>query len=58
MEDGYNMMRTVAPKDFGGRLLRNCALTTPELPVLSHQHRACVALSSDLCICVSYRVDE
>jgi hypothetical protein len=27
------MMRTVAPKDLGGRLLRNLARTTPELPV-------------------------
>jgi hypothetical protein len=26
------MMRTVAPKDLGGRLLRNLARTTPELP--------------------------
>lgn len=29
---GYSMIRTIAPKDFGGRLLRNCARTTPELP--------------------------
>jgi hypothetical protein len=27
------MTRTVAPKDLGGRLLRNLARTTPELPV-------------------------
>ena len=27
------MMRTMAPKDLDGRLCRNCALTTPELPV-------------------------
>lgn len=26
------MMRTIAPNDLVGRLLRNCALTTPELP--------------------------
>lgn len=33
IEDGYNMTLTVAPKDFGGRLWRNWALTTPELPI-------------------------
>ena len=32
MEDGYNMTLTEAPKDLGGRLRRNCALTMPELP--------------------------
>lgn len=32
MLEGYSMTRTVAPKDLGGRLLRNCARTTPELP--------------------------
>jgi hypothetical protein len=26
------MMRTMAPNDFAGRLLRNCARTIPELP--------------------------
>ena len=31
------MTRTVAPNDLGGRLLRNCALTTPELPVMESQ---------------------
>lgn len=32
------MMRTVAPKERGGRLLRNWARTTPELPVLCIRH--------------------
>jgi hypothetical protein len=32
IEDGYNIILTDAPKDLGGRLLRNCARTTPELP--------------------------
>ena len=27
------MMRTMAPRDLGGRLCLNCARTTPELPV-------------------------
>lgn len=27
------MILTEAPKDLGGRLLRNCARTTPELPI-------------------------
>lgn len=31
-------MRTVAPKERGGRLLRNWARTTPELPVLCIRH--------------------
>lgn len=31
---GYSMTLTDAPKLFGGRLLRNCARTTPELPWL------------------------
>lgn len=34
------MILTEAPKDFGGRLRRNCALTTPELPIQSYQHRS------------------
>lgn len=33
IDDGYSMIRTDAPKDLGGRLFRNCARTTPELPV-------------------------
>lgn len=32
IEEGYNITRTEAPKDLGGRFRRNCALTTPELP--------------------------
>ena len=32
IDDGYNITLTEAPNDFGGRLRRNCALTTPELP--------------------------
>ena len=32
IDEGYSMIRTEAPKDFGGRLWRNCARTTPELP--------------------------
>ena len=32
IEDGYNITRTDAPKDLGGRLCLNCARTTPELP--------------------------
>ena len=32
IEDGYNITRTDAPKDLGGRLRLNCARTTPELP--------------------------
>ena len=32
IELGYSMIRTIAPKLFGGRLCRNCALTIPELP--------------------------
>ena len=28
------MMRTIAPKLFGGRLCRNCARTMPELPAV------------------------
>ena len=34
IELGYSMMRTIAPKLFGGRLCRNCARTMPELPVV------------------------
>ena len=30
---GYNMTRTEAPNDLGGRLLRKEARTTPEFPV-------------------------
>jgi hypothetical protein len=33
IEDGYNITRTDAPKDLGGRLRLNCARTTPELPL-------------------------
>lgn len=33
IEEGYNMIRTDAPNDLGGRLRLNCALTMPELPV-------------------------
>jgi hypothetical protein len=33
IEEGYNITLTDAPNDLGGRLCRNCALTTPELPV-------------------------
>lgn len=33
IEDGYNITRTDAPKDLGGRLRLNCARTTPELPI-------------------------
>lgn len=32
IEDGYSIILTDAPKDLGGRLRRNCARTTPELP--------------------------
>lgn len=32
IEEGYSMTRTEAPKDLGGRLLRNLARTTPLLP--------------------------
>lgn len=32
IDDGYNIIRTDAPKDLGGRLRLNCALTIPELP--------------------------
>lgn len=32
IEDGYNIILTDAPNDLGGRLRRNCARTTPELP--------------------------
>jgi hypothetical protein len=35
MDEGYNITRTEAPKDFGGRLCLNCARTTPELPASS-----------------------
>lgn len=38
IEDGYNMILTDAPKDLGGRLRRNCARTTPELPEQKCQH--------------------
>ena len=37
IEDGYNIILTDAPKDFGGRLRLNCARTTPEFPVHSNQ---------------------
>jgi len=33
IEDGYNIILTDAPKDFGGRLRLNCARTTPEFPI-------------------------
>lgn len=33
MDDGYNIIRSEAPNDLGGRLCRNLALTTPELPI-------------------------
>lgn len=33
IDEGYSMILTEAPNDFGGRLFRNCALTTPELPL-------------------------
>ena len=32
IDDGYSITLTEAPNDLGGRLRRNCALTTPELP--------------------------
>ena len=32
IEEGYNMTRTEAPKDFVGRGEENLARTTPELP--------------------------
>ena len=34
------MILTDAPNDFGGRLRRNCARTTPEFPVPSRQRVA------------------
>ncbi len=34
MDDGYNITLTDAPNDLGGRLRLNCALTTPELPIM------------------------
>ena len=33
------MTLTEAPNDLGGRLCRNCALTTPELPVRCSQRQ-------------------
>lgn len=36
------MTLTDAPKDFGGRLRRNCARTTPELPFQYRQRTALV----------------
>lgn len=32
IEEGYNITLTDAPNVLGGRLLLNCALTTPALP--------------------------
>ena len=32
IDEGYSITLTDAPNDFGGKLCRNCALTTPELP--------------------------
>jgi hypothetical protein len=34
IDDGYNITLTEAPNDRGGRLCRNFALTTPELPAV------------------------
>ena len=45
------MMRTMAPRDLGGRLCLNCARTTPELPVggvLSAMLLICLALCATL----------
>ena len=38
IEDGYNITRTDAPNDLGGRLRLNCARTTPEFPEWKHKY--------------------
>lgn len=35
IELGYSIIRTIPPNDLAGRFFLNCALTTPELPVMS-----------------------